>query len=490
MVNPLNGVYLTSIDFPEFQGKPITLCVTGDCNLRCTYCYIHHKSNDRDMTFETAKRIIDTMLEHPHEYFDDVRADENNGVSKISGKRKLKDQLTFEMIGGEPFIRTELNDRISKYILYKMLIDNHDFAIMFSFSTNGVNYTSPEVQEYINNYKEVLSIGVTIDGTKKMHDECRVFPEGNGSFEIVKKSVDLWMKQFPNFGTKITISHENLPYISEALIYLWTEVGIQHLPANVVFEDVWTDEDPEIFEEQLTIIANFLLKDENYKKYYTRLFSEGVGKKLDSDDLDPPCGGDGSMLFWMNDGSFYNCIRYAPFSCKTNNGYRLGHLDTGWDEKKIAFLEGMNRRTSSDDECFNCEIASECSYCPGAQFDYFGDPNKRAKFICKMHKARVKVNKYYFDELNKKSVKDYYVDLNNNPKMEEFNNNYLRMSMIKCFIKVNKGEYDVDMNCLVKKMEKLFQRNIQLEIELRSEFLKEKDMNFVFDPSRHVFRNK
>jgi uncharacterized protein len=487
MIKPVNGVYLTNSDFPSFEGKSISFCVTGDCNLRCTYCYIHHKSNDRDMTFETAKKIVDTMLENPHEYLDDTKCEENKSIPKSSGKRKLVDKIAFDMIGGEPFIRTPLNARISKYILYQMLNEELNYATMFSFSTNGVTYTNPEVQDYIGNYRDILSVGITIDGTKQMHDACRIFPDGSGSFDFVKKSVELWKKQFPDHGTKITISHENLPYIAEALIYLWTEIGLQYLPANVVFEDVWKDGDTEIFEKQLHIIADFLLKDGNHRRYLTTLFDDTIGKKIDAKDIKPPCGGNGAMLFWMDDGSFYNCIRYAPYSCKSNIGYQLGSLDKGWDENKIAALESMDRRTSSDDECFNCDIASGCSYCPGAQFDYFGDPNRRAKFLCRMHKARVKVNDYYFGELAARNIrKESYIDMSIDPRMDEVNNNFVHIGMIKSFIRANVGEYDIDANKLIRKMERLLTRNLEVTSELRDEYKIDDDM--ILDPRVKAFR--
>lgn len=41
--------------------RNITLCVTNACQLRCTYCYEHHKGNQY-MSFETAKKYIDMIV--------------------------------------------------------------------------------------------------------------------------------------------------------------------------------------------------------------------------------------------------------------------------------------------------------------------------------------------------------------------------------------------------------------------------------------------
>ena len=40
------------------SAQSITFVVTEDCNLRCKYCYISHKSTDNKMSFETARKFI------------------------------------------------------------------------------------------------------------------------------------------------------------------------------------------------------------------------------------------------------------------------------------------------------------------------------------------------------------------------------------------------------------------------------------------------
>ena len=54
-----------------------------------------------------------------------------------------------------------------------------------------------------------------------------------------------------------------------------------------------------------------------------------------------------------------------------------------------------------DSECLNCPIAQGCEFCQGFNYDEaVTDTNfQRAKYICKMHKARVRANNYYFAKL-------------------------------------------------------------------------------------------
>lgn len=37
--------------------QSLTFIVTADCNLRCKYCYITHKSSNKRMSFEVARNL-------------------------------------------------------------------------------------------------------------------------------------------------------------------------------------------------------------------------------------------------------------------------------------------------------------------------------------------------------------------------------------------------------------------------------------------------
>ena len=54
-----------------------------------------------------------------------------------------------------------------------------------------------------------ISMTITIDGTKAKHDLQRVFPDGTGSYDVVKKNVDVWKNQF-YASTKVTFASADL----------------------------------------------------------------------------------------------------------------------------------------------------------------------------------------------------------------------------------------------------------------------------------------
>ena len=58
----------------------------------------------------------------------------------------------------------------------------------------------------------------------------------------------------------------------------------------------------------------------------------------------------------------------------------------------------------SKQECIDCEVASGCAWCQGENYDAAETPTvyQRSTAICKMHKARVRANNYYWNKLFRK----------------------------------------------------------------------------------------
>lgn len=64
----------------------------------------------------------------------------------------------------------------------------------------------------------------------------------------------------------------------------------------------------------------------------------------------------------------------------------------------------LDRCTQSTQECIDCEVASGCAWCQGENYDAADTPTiyQRSTAICKMHKARVRANNYYWNKLFRK----------------------------------------------------------------------------------------
>ena len=394
----------------EGMAKNITFIVTKDCQLACKYCYLVGKNEKERMPWEVAKAAIDYVLDREN--------DPNFAYESV----------IWDFIGGEPFLEIDLIDQICDYIKQELYRRNHHWfnSYRFSFATNGINYHTEKVQKFIEKNRSHLSIGITIDGTRRKHDLNRVYKHSEkGSYDDVVKNIALWQSQFPGDGTKVTISSTDIPYICESVLHLY-DLGIHQVNINCVFEDVWAEGDDERFEAQLMELADKIIDGEKYIDYACSFFSENMGKPLDCKLQNQNWCGAGKMLSIDATGNFYPCTRFAQYSLRDKEAWIIGNIHDGIDENKLRPFLTLDRCTQSAPECVDCEVAEGCAWCQGENYDAADTHTvfQRATAICLMHKARVRANNYYWNKLYRK--------LELEGKREEFEKNHPEIKSENC----------------------------------------------------------
>ena len=173
---------------------------------------------------------------------------------------------------------------------------------------------------------------------------------------------------------------------------------------NCVFEDVWNEGDDLLFEEQLIKLADSIIDNDYYKKYSCSFFIESTGKPLDPINENQNWCGAGKMLAIDASGNFYPCTRFASYSLRSKEPIIIGNIRSGIDKNLLRPFLTLDRMTQSARECQECEVASGCAWCQGENYDAADTPTiyQRSTAICKMHKARVRANNYYWNKLYRK----------------------------------------------------------------------------------------
>ena len=371
--------------------KDITLQVTDACNMACTYCYQHDKNN-HSMSFDTAKKFLDMIL----------NADELTNSYITSTKSA---GATIQFIGGEPWLEVELITKVSDYFIGELFRRKHPWAIKFLFGvcSNGLLHFDLKVQSYIAKHCNHLSYNISIDGNKDLHDTCRVDLGGNGTYDRAIEAVWDYRNTFKGvMGSKMTIAPGNVSKIYDAVTYMISENNYKHINLNCVYEEGWTNEHANILYWELHKITDWIFEWNLQDKVTLSMFTEYCGKPHAEDDNQNWCGGLGLMIAVDYKGDIYPCLRYMETSSNKNiPPYIIGDIENGINIKKehcerVDCMNCITRRSQSTDECFNCPISMGCGWCSAYNYEVFGTPNKRATYICCMHKARVLANVYYW----------------------------------------------------------------------------------------------
>ena len=359
--------------------RRVIFIVTQDCQLQCKYCYLVGKNHNGKMTWETAKQIVDFLMSLP----------------------VVEDEAIFDFIGGEPLLEIDLISRISDYIVKSMEEKNHPWLEKYSFrfTTNGLTYSTSQVQNYISKFKERLSIQISIDGTKRKHNLNRVFANGVGSYDKIIPNVKLWINQFGDDAISYSvISHNDLPYLSESLIHI-IELGLKKISITLVVENVWKTGDDSIYEKQLMIVANYIIDNKLWNSVDISLFAKELGREEKEKHIHP-CGN--PMYVFDANGDIYTCVRFVHYSLRDKSTRQIGNIQTGIDYNKIRPLLAFDRESSYSDKCLNCEISTGCRWCPAENYDSSatGTIFQRTVTVCELHKANVRVKNYYWNKIN------------------------------------------------------------------------------------------
>lgn len=359
--------------------RRVVFIVTQECQLRCNYCYLVGKNNRGKMTWETAKQIADFLMSLP----------------------VVENEVIFDFIGGEPLLEIELMTKISDYLVKRMKEIDHPWLnnYSFRFTTNGLNYFSHKVQEYIVKYKDRLSVQISIDGTKRKHDLNRKFSNGEGSYDQLLPNVKLWLEQFGNKATSFTvISHEDLPYLSESLIHQ-IELGIKKIGASLVVEDIWKNGDDAIFEKELMKVADYIIENRLWNSFTLSLFTKELGSKEKEDHIFP-CGN--PMYVFDSKGKIYTCVRFVDFSLRDKAHRVIGNVYTGIDYNKIRPFLSFSRKSCYPSKCLECNVSTGCRWCPAENYDSSntGTIFQRTTTVCQLHKANVRIKNYFWNRIN------------------------------------------------------------------------------------------
>ena len=313
--------------------------------------------------------------------------------------------VVFDFIGGEPFLEIDLIDSICDYLKMQMFELNHHWfnSYRFNITTNGINFHEDKVQQFIKKNRNHLGITITIDGTEKKHDMNRIYRNGRGSYQNVVRNIPLYLEIYPDAATKVTISSADIPYIHESVLHLFS-LGIHEVNINCVFENVWKDGDDKLFEMELMRLADSIIDKDLYKENICSFFNENIGKPIDPVNDNKNWCGAGNMLSIDAAGDFYPCTRFAQYSLREKKAIKIGNIYEGLNKNIIRPFLALTRDSQSDTECMTCDVAQGCAWCQGENYDAAVTDTiyQRSTAICKMHKARVRANNYYWNKLYRK----------------------------------------------------------------------------------------
>jgi len=363
--NEDSGFYVPD-DFDKAENKYkrqiriLSLMLTEDCNLRCTYCFELHK-NPRKMTLDDAKRAIDIL-------FGDI---DDERFAKFAVDKRI----CLNLMGGEPLLEDKLAYDAIKYFEKKINDSKIDIDWIVWIPTNGTYYFSEYSQKIVNEFGNRLELVVSLDGCKECHDSCRIHEDGSGSYDEAKKAYDHYRKNHIKIASsKFTISPFNLKYFEKSLKE-FVDDGVINIFSNWEQEDYYSPELANQYYKACVNITDYILKKDLEFDVRCSIFNRSTDIAKDQWSNWPMCDGCGHELSIFPGGDVYSCNRLAPISLKDKNceGMKLGNIWEGLDingkyKENFDQVSRVDRVNTSPYKCYNCPLSSHCNTCIGDSY--------------------------------------------------------------------------------------------------------------------------
>jgi heme biosynthesis (nirJ-2) family protein len=358
-------------NFTTVYSKPqaVTMLLTNDCNLACSYCFESNKGKDY-MPKEMALDILKATY---------------NVVDPMAGI------FTLNMFGGEPLMNWDTFKAVCDYVL------ENNLKIRITATTN-LTLLTDEMIDYIDELS--IPVLVSVDGIKEVHDKhrCNSFDK---VIENMKKLIDRDLGYL--IEARMTVAPDTAKYMYESVKML-VDLGINNI-ANVPASDLeWDAQSIQDYKDNYEKILDMyidILNDETNKRNISLYkVDQALNLALEPIKEDTSMCNIGNPRWVIVDwkGDIWPCPDYPTTDNADLIAGKIGNFYTGVDETKVDPKPMV--ATYELERCKGCEAISICkSGCPYENYTKNGKFNEPTIGYCTLQKAFVEIIKAYQDKL-------------------------------------------------------------------------------------------
>jgi uncharacterized protein len=309
----------------------VSLVLTHDCNLGCTYCSAGEKFRKR-MSNDVRARALDMAF-----------ADDSKKV-----------QLSF--FGGEPTL--EWDQVVEATTLAAARAMETGKQLQPTITTNGTLLSRDRVR-FLKQHG--FFIGLSIDGHREAHDATRPTRGGKSSFNEVLRGLDLLIEGGAWFETISVVSTANVQWLGESVRWL-VERGVTRVALNPDFGADWSDAqmaDWELGYRQAGEL--YLQRTLQGKPVYINVIEDKLITHVKGGyEREDHCAMGHGAVAVAPSGNLYPCERMVAED--RDASLRIGDVFRGVDRGRVMCLDAQKGPVA--DECGGCGVASRCmSFC-------------------------------------------------------------------------------------------------------------------------------
>lgn len=334
----------------DYQPTSVTLFLTGQCNLHCSYCYAHGGETESMMSWETARAALDFVID--------------NAVA--TGERSVK--VIFHG-DGEPTMAWLVMERSIAYTEERCVREG--VGCSFESGLNGI--VSESRVRWLAS--KLSNITISVDGPPDIQDAQRpLASEARPSSSLVERTLRVLDETGANYGIRCTVTRLSVSRLPEVVGYLCGVSQTRLLMIEPAFAAGRALESGESVPDPGAFVRGFLNARLIARRYGRRLLFSGARADQITNRF---CGAVTGAFNLTQDGRITSC--YEVFS---PNDDRISHFEIGaydsrvrgfWvDRAKIA--SAARWAASRKLACQSCFARYHCAGDCAAKLALDGDP--------------------------------------------------------------------------------------------------------------------
>lgn len=346
--------------------KALCLNIAHDCNLRCKYCFAGQGGYGQWrmlMSFDVARRAVDFLIAH-------------------SGPRQ---HCEMDFFGGEPLMNWHVVKQTVEYV--RQQEKKHNKIFKLSLTSNGMYLDKEKVKYLTDNH---ISLILSLDGRKEMHDRMRPGVHGEGTYDQILKNLQYCVahRDGEEYYIRGTYTRYNLDFTKDVLDMV--DKGFPALSMEPVVGDDAEDysikeEDlPRVKQEYETLAKVFLAREDSKNPFFYFHFNMSLWRGPCLPKRLRGCGAGHEYLAVVPNGDIYPCHQFVG-----REGYVIGNVYEGLKNMKMM-KDFRENHVLSKPECVKCWAKFFCSGgCHANNEMYAGSMKKPYGITCEIQKKRI-----------------------------------------------------------------------------------------------------
>ena len=346
--------------------KALCINIAHDCNLRCQYCFAGQGGYGQWrmlMSFDVARRAVDFLIAH-------------------SGPRE---HCELDFFGGEPLMNWHVVQQTIDYVHKQE--KKHGKKIKMSLTTNGLLLDKEKVKYLTDNH---ISLILSLDGRKEMHDRMRPGVHGEGTYDEIVKNLQYCVanRKGEEYYVRGTFTRYNMDFTTDVIdmidkgfpaVSMEPVVGEDTADYSIKAEDL-----PRVKAEYDRLAKLFIAREEEGRPFFFFHFNMDLWKGPCLPKRLRGCGAGHEYLAVVPNGDIYPCHQFVG-----REGYVIGNVYEGLKNFKMMRDFRMNH-VFSKPECVDCWAKFFCSGgCHANNEAFAGDIHKPFHITCEIQKKRV-----------------------------------------------------------------------------------------------------